>query len=212
MHTHAHFISFIFSQVDRSATGSLLAWGLWVNYQSKFLEFFDTLFMLLRNKPSSIKQVSPLHVIHHAIMGPIMWLIITYAPGGNSYFGPCINSFIHTVMYSYYLFTSLGIKLPWKQYITQMQIIQFLFIMVHSIYHIAMNILSRGEAGGEGTTKTVGILSLVMGQDTYWPSILAYTEFFLMILMLKMFGDFYKASYENKKLQREGGAAEAKKE
>ncbi len=35
-------------KVDRSPRGNLLAWGLWVNYQSKFVEFFDTFFMLLR--------------------------------------------------------------------------------------------------------------------------------------------------------------------
>lgn len=34
--------------VDWSSKSKLLAWGLWVNYQSKFVEYFDTLFMLLR--------------------------------------------------------------------------------------------------------------------------------------------------------------------
>jgi hypothetical protein len=35
-------------QADRSEKGNMLAFGLWVNYQSKFIEFFDTFFMLVR--------------------------------------------------------------------------------------------------------------------------------------------------------------------
>lgn len=35
-------------QLDLSARGSRLAWILWVNYNSKYLEFLDTTFMLLR--------------------------------------------------------------------------------------------------------------------------------------------------------------------
>lgn len=35
-------------QIDLSARGTRLAWILWVNYNSKYLEFLDTAFMLLR--------------------------------------------------------------------------------------------------------------------------------------------------------------------
>lgn len=67
-------------QVKRIPETSLLAFMLWVNYQSKYLEFCDTLFMLLRRK---FDQVSLLHVSHHVVMGPIIWLICAYAPGGT---------------------------------------------------------------------------------------------------------------------------------
>jgi hypothetical protein len=145
--------------------------------------------MLLRNKESSIKQVTQLHVVHHAIMGPIMWLIVSYEPGGNSYFGPCINSFIHTIMYSYYFMATLGYKAPWKQYLTSMQMVQFVFILVHSVYHIYVN----SVAAYPGTADQI-----VIGKTQYWPNFLGYTEFFLMLLMLKMFSEFYISSYKNK--------------
>ncbi len=176
-----------------------------MNYQSKFLEFFDTLFMLLRNTESSIGQVTPLHVIHHAVMGPIMWLIVTVEPGGNSFFGPCINSFIHTVMYGYYFAATLGYRAPWKQYLTQMQMIQFVAILIHSVFHLYSNI-SRGPASGRADASLVEVL---MGTDTYWPSVLGYVEFFLMILMLVMFGDFYLKSYSKKKAEKAAKAAKS---
>lgn len=40
----------------------------WLNYHAKFLEYADTLFMIARGK---FEQVSSLHVIHHAEMGPL---------------------------------------------------------------------------------------------------------------------------------------------
>ena len=52
--------------VDRSVAGSRLAFALWVNYNSKFTEFADTLFMVLRKKDV---QISTLHLVHHAEMG-----------------------------------------------------------------------------------------------------------------------------------------------
>ena len=146
--------------------------------------------MLIRNKPSSLAQVNKLHVVHHAIMGPIMWLIASYEPGGNSYFGPCINSFIHTVMYSYYFMSTLGYRAPWKQYLTLMQMIQFVFILIHSIYHLFQNITS--------SPQFVTPQDFIIGVTQYWPSFLSYTEFFLMLLMLQMFGEFYRQSYNNK--------------
>jgi hypothetical protein len=66
--------------VDRSARKSKLAFWLWVNMQSKFLEFADTLFMVLRRK---FDQISFLHVSHHTVMGPVMWVVCSQAPGGT---------------------------------------------------------------------------------------------------------------------------------
>jgi hypothetical protein len=66
--------------VNRGAEKSALAFWMWVNMQSKYLEFMDTLFMILRKKN---EQISFLHVSHHFVMGPVMWTTVAFAPGGS---------------------------------------------------------------------------------------------------------------------------------
>lgn len=50
----------------------------WWYYISKFTEFFDTLFFLLRKKN---QHVSTLHVIHHGCMPFSVWMGMKFAPG-----------------------------------------------------------------------------------------------------------------------------------
>lgn len=50
----------------------------WWFYFSKFTEFFDTLFFILRKKNS---HVSTLHVIHHGCMPFSIWMGLKFAPG-----------------------------------------------------------------------------------------------------------------------------------
>ena len=73
--------------------GNAWAAALWLNYQSKFIEYADTAFILF--KGNADKQLSHLHVIHHVEMGPLMFLFCTVMPGGQSAFGPMINSLVH---------------------------------------------------------------------------------------------------------------------
>jgi hypothetical protein len=73
--------------------GSAWAAALWLNYQSKFVEYADTAFILF--KGNADKQLSHLHVIHHAEMGPLMYLFCSVTAGGQSAFGPMINSLVH---------------------------------------------------------------------------------------------------------------------
>jgi hypothetical protein len=77
----------VFGQRLPSPPSPLAAWILWVNYNSKFVEFGDTFFMLARKR---FGQVSFLHTEHHFVMGPIMWLMTTRSPGGPSLFGPML--------------------------------------------------------------------------------------------------------------------------
>lgn len=106
-----------------------------LNYQSKFLEFADTLFMVLRKKN---EQISWLHMVHHAEMGPLMRLFCAWGPSSlNSGFGPSINSAVHTLMYAYYGLTGLGYKPAYKILLTAGQIAQFFVIMIHAIFHLA---------------------------------------------------------------------------
>ncbi|KOB77937.1 Elongation of very long chain fatty acids protein, partial [Operophtera brumata] len=49
----------------------------WWYYFSKFTEFIDTLFFVLRKKN---QHVSTLHVIHHGIMPMSVWFGLKFAP------------------------------------------------------------------------------------------------------------------------------------
>lgn len=108
-----------------------MAGVLWWYYFSKFIEFIDTFAMVLRKKN---RQVSFLHVYHHGSMFCIWWMGVKWAAGGMSIFGPLMNTFIHVIMYTYYLLAALGIQPWWKKHLTQIQLIQFCVAIGHSLY------------------------------------------------------------------------------
>jgi len=58
-----------------------------------------------------------------------MW----YSPSGDSYAPALVNSFVHLVMYSYYLCSTLKWNCPWKSHITKMQLTQFAFLLLFGI-------------------------------------------------------------------------------
>ncbi|KAF7413404.1 hypothetical protein HZH68_001893 [Vespula germanica] len=55
---------------------------------------------------------------------------------GHSTFFGLLNTFVHIVMYTYYLLAALGPRIQpylwWKKYLTAFQMIQFIAIMVHA--------------------------------------------------------------------------------
>ncbi|XP_049781491.1 elongation of very long chain fatty acids protein AAEL008004 isoform X1 [Schistocerca nitens] len=105
----------------------------WWYYFSKFTEFFDTFFFVLRKKNS---HVSTLHVIHHGVMPMSVWFGVKFTPGGHSTFFGLVNTFVHIIMYTYYLLAAMGPQyqkyLWWKKYLTAFQMVQFVAIMVHA--------------------------------------------------------------------------------
>lgn len=50
----------------------------WVFFISKFIDFFDTFFFIMRKKYS---HISNLHVIHHGLMPLVVWSGLKFAPG-----------------------------------------------------------------------------------------------------------------------------------
>ena len=108
-----------------------LGFFIYLHYINKYLEFFDTIFMVLRKKTD---QLSFLHVYHPLTIAWAWWTVCKVQCGGDSYFGALFNSFIHVLMYAYYLFAALKISCPWKKYLTQMQMVQFMVCNVHAVY------------------------------------------------------------------------------
>merc|ERR1711953_1602285 len=107
----------------------LLKQVYFVYWVTKVVELSDTVFMILRHK---FRQVSPLHVYHHATM------LILSEIGYRKYCWAAfamplmLNAFVHVVLYLYYGLTAIGIHPPWKKQLTEIQIIQFFIDLVHA--------------------------------------------------------------------------------
>ncbi len=101
---------------------------------TKFVDWLDTFFYVLRKKTS---HISFLHLYHHISVPTFGYLIIKINP-----LLPCaiifiiMNSFVHCIMYSYYALAALGPALHkylwWKKYLTVIQLTQFAIGMVYA--------------------------------------------------------------------------------
>lgn len=105
-------------------------WFVFVHYLSKYLDWFDTLWILVNKKRN---QLSFLHVYHHATVVPVWGLLLHAGVGsGTIRYGALVNSITHVIMYSHYFWTSMGFRNPFKKYITLWQITQFYSNIVHA--------------------------------------------------------------------------------
>ncbi|XP_012265643.1 elongation of very long chain fatty acids protein AAEL008004-like [Athalia rosae] len=110
-----------------------VARGVYFYFLAKLSELLDTVFFVLRKKE---RQISFLHMYHHTVMPLAAWGATKYLPGGHGTFVGVINSFVHIIMYSYYLLAAMlpqyQAYLWWKKYITTLQMGQFCIAFVHS--------------------------------------------------------------------------------
>lgn len=100
-------------------------------YLSKYYEFFDTFILYLLGKQPILLQK------YHHIGAVICWHL-TYTNKVDSIWIPSLaNSFIHTIMYSYYLGSLLKIKQVRiiRQFLTTLQLAQLVSTMVASNYY-----------------------------------------------------------------------------
>jgi len=88
-------------------------------YLSKFYEYVDTMIIILKGK-----KVSFLQGFHHFVAVLTIWSVAVTKSQGTLWF-VCLNSLIHSIMYSYYALAALGYKSPLKRYLTAAQITQF---------------------------------------------------------------------------------------
>ncbi|KAG5675221.1 hypothetical protein PVAND_005145 [Polypedilum vanderplanki] len=149
----------------------------WWYYFSKFTEFFDTFFFVLRKR---YDQVSTLHVIHHGIMPFSVWWGVKFMPGGHSSFFGFLNTFVHIVMYTYYMLAAMGPEMQkylwWKKYLTMFQMIQFIGIFTHAF-------------------------QLFFHNPCNYPIVLAYWIGGHGVLFLFLFANFYKQAYTKKEVK-----------
>jgi hypothetical protein len=160
--------------------------ALWWYFFSKAIEFLDTFWMVIRK---NFRQITFLHVFHHSSMLVIWWFVISFAPGGQAFFGAALNCLVHVVMYLYYslaVYPSLKKYLWWKKYITQFQLIQFVITLTQTL---------------------IGLYKTYTGQCNfpYWPQILLTVY---MFMMLGLFSNFYLHEYIKKSNEKKMRLAE----
>lgn len=105
--------------------------GAYWYYIAKIVELLDTVFFILRKNE---RQVTFLHVYHHTVMVLWSYYYLKYAFGEQGVAIGFINSFVHIIMYSYYLLSAMGPQMKkflwWKKYLTGLQLVQFCTIIV----------------------------------------------------------------------------------
>ncbi|XP_016932295.2 very long chain fatty acid elongase AAEL008004 isoform X3 [Drosophila suzukii] len=165
-----------------SPTSRRMVHACWWYYFSKFTEFMDTIFFVLRKKTS---QVTTLHVIHHGCMPMSVWFGVKFTPGGHSTFFGLLNTFVHIVMYTYYMFSAMGPQyqkyLWWKKYLTTLQMVQFILIMVHAFQLLFI--------------------------DCNYPKAFVWWIGMHAVMFFFLFNEFYKAAYRSRMMKKNGALA-----
>lgn len=157
----------------------LLYYG-WLFFLSRLIEWFDTIFFVLRKKE---RQVTKLHVFHHSFVPLISWTYLKYHPGYTVAFFPLVNTFVHSIMYTYYLLATFGPAIQpylwWKRYLTSLQIAQFVLILIQ-----------------------LASIPLTVGDKCHYPRGFLYVAFAGAILFLWLFYTYYVDTYSKQQHQR----------
>ncbi|XP_066993701.2 very long chain fatty acid elongase AAEL008004 [Anabrus simplex] len=162
---------------SRSPHAMAVVNGVYAYFIIKIVDLLDTVFFILKKKDG---HVSFLHVYHHGGMVFASWFAVKYMPGGHATFLGLLNSFVHAVMYTYYFWTSMYPEYKkyiwWKKHITQLQMLQFLLIMLHA-----------GQLFVANPCKYPIIASVLLVPQN--------------LFMLILFYDFYRKAYRPTKLE-----------
>ncbi|XP_023177996.1 elongation of very long chain fatty acids protein F-like [Drosophila hydei] len=155
-------------------------WITYIFFLNKMLDLLDTVFFVLRK---SFKQITVLHTYHHINMFFFMyWVVRVYGTGGQYAMMGFLNSFVHTVMYSYYFISALYPELKgslwWKKYITRLQLLQFVLLFFQAVFVLIFN----------PTCK--------------FPIIMQFMQIAQSTIFAVMFGKFYYKTYVKSKEQK----------
>ncbi|CAH2232420.1 jg19355 [Pararge aegeria aegeria] len=154
--------------------------SIWFYFAAKVTELLDTVFFVMRKKDN---QVTFLHLYHHSIMMVGTWAYLKYWPSTTLIFIGFLNSMVHVFMYTYYGLAALGPEVAkyifWKKYITKIQLIQFVCIIIH--YNTAVRYSECPPSNGVATFVACN------------------TVFFLLLFL-----NFYRQSYNRVNKQCNG--------
>lgn len=104
--------------------------------------------------------------------------------GGHSTFFGLLNTFVHIVMYTYYLLAAMGPGVQpylwWKKYLTAFQMVQFIAIIVHAFQLLFI--------------------------ECNYPKAFVWWIGLHAIMFLFLFNEFYQQSYQERKPRKPAGA------
>eukprot|EP00802_Teleaulax_amphioxeia_P020240 Tamp_20513.p1 GENE.Tamp_20513~~Tamp_20513.p1 ORF type:complete len:327 (+),score=62.89 Tamp_20513:146-982(+) len=133
-------------EIGRKASGGVYYWS-YIYYLSKYIEFIDTLFKVLKRKPLDF-----LHTYHHAVVALMCWNWMTFSQSLQT-MGLMFNALVHVFMYFYFALTVYMPPPWWKKFITTGQIIQFQssFVLALPFFYIHIKeVYVEGSPGCEG--------------------------------------------------------------
>ncbi|XP_017014441.2 very long chain fatty acid elongase F [Drosophila takahashii] len=156
-------------------------WFTYFYFLNKVFDLMDTVFFVLRR---STKQITVLHVYHHALMVlGVPMVNYFYGPGGQYNTMGYLNTFVHVVMYAYYFvsawYPQMKDKMWWKQYITKLQVLQFMILFAQAI------------------------LTMWLNPGCSFPRTLQYLQIAVSTSMMVMFGNFYYQTYVRAKSKKQ---------
>ncbi|KAF9091843.1 hypothetical protein BGX23_004833 [Mortierella sp. AD031] len=100
----------------------------YLSYLVKYWELVDTVFLVFKKKPREF-----LHYFHHS-----MTIILCFVQLGGytsvSWVPITLNLTVHVLMYYYYMRSAAGFHIWWKQYLTTLQIVQFVLDLGFSYF------------------------------------------------------------------------------
>lgn len=115
----------------------------------------------------------------------------------GSVFG-IVNSFVHTVMYSYYFLACFGHRPPWGKYVTRLQLTQMVIGMIATGFWAYYHYLSDRECSlWSPHLQDYGIDGYSIENTVFVASLLLYGSYFVLFLHL----------YLNRFSKVEGGEA-----
>jgi phosphatidylglycerophosphate synthase len=124
------------------------------------------------------RQLSFLHRYHHASMILVGYLGAKWLPGGPPSMMVLFNTFVHIVMYTYYLLIAFKPEIrksSWKKHLTQLQMFQFISLTIYFLHCLRL--------------------------DCGYPRVFLWFSVTQGIAFFTLFANFYRITYLKKKTQ-----------